>query len=148
MKTFTAIAAAAAISSVNAWDAEFLRGAQTGMFLTSEDQFEDYSCPAVGVKPSIQTYIDMALPAKLMMQNMNQGKPSPVMDLAFDAAVAFGKIYSVFDEDYDGGEFCQGLMFSKEASKVVFKIGNMIMNKSSEESLPEQKKLSLERKLS
>ena len=53
MKTssFTAIAALAAISSVNAWDPEFMRGAQTGMFLTSDEQFEDYSCPAGEINP-------------------------------------------------------------------------------------------------
>ncbi len=39
MKTFVAVAAIAAASTVNAWDAEFMRGAQTGFFLTSEEQF-------------------------------------------------------------------------------------------------------------
>ena len=71
MKTFTAIAALGAVASVNAWDPEFMRGAQTGMFLTSEDQFEDYSCPAAKVAPKMQAYIDMAQPMKMMMQNMH-----------------------------------------------------------------------------
>ena len=43
MKTFVGVAALAA--SASAFDAEFLRGAQTGMFLTSEEQFLDYDCP-------------------------------------------------------------------------------------------------------
>ena len=51
MKTFTALACMAAASTVNAWDAEFMRGAQTGMFLSGEDQFEDYSCPSVHLSP-------------------------------------------------------------------------------------------------
>ena len=54
MKTFAAIAALAAVSSVNAIDAEFMRGAQTGMFLTSEDQFEDYSCPPAEISKQVQ----------------------------------------------------------------------------------------------
>ena len=45
MKTFAGIAAiAATASTVSAFDPEFLRGAQTGMFLTSEEQFQDYEC--------------------------------------------------------------------------------------------------------
>ena len=133
MKTFAGIAAmAATVSSVSAFDPEFLRGAQTGMFLTSEDQFEDYSCEAVTIDPKIQTYIDMAAPMKMMMMNMNKGEPNPMIDMALDAAQAFGKISSIFDEDYDGGEFCKGLLFSKEASRIVFKVGNNIMNRKQE----------------
>ena len=45
MKIFAGIAAiAATASTVSAFDPEFLRGAQTGMFLTSEEQFQDYEC--------------------------------------------------------------------------------------------------------
>ena len=45
-----------------------------------------------------------------------------------DAVQAFGRISSIMGEDYEGGEFCQGLLFSNEASRIVFKIGNSIMN--------------------
>ena len=76
----------------------------------------------------------MAAPMKMMMMNMNKGEPNPMLDMALDAAQAFGKISSIFDEDYDGGEFCKGLLFSKEASKIVFKVGNNIMNKKQEEA--------------
>ena len=132
MKTFTAIAAMAATAS--AFDAEFIRGAQTGFFLTSEEQFQDYSCEAVQVDPKIQTYIDMAGPMKMMMGNMNKGEPMPLLDNALEAVQAFGKINSLFDQDYDGGEFCKGLLFSKEASRVVFKIGKQVMNKKAHET--------------
>ena len=38
MKTFAGIAAlAVTASTVSAWDAEFLRGAQTGIFLTTDE---------------------------------------------------------------------------------------------------------------
>ena len=137
MKTFAAVAAMAV--TVSAFDSEFLRGAQTGMFLTSEDQFEDYSCEPVKVDPKIQTYIDMAAPMKMMMMNMNKGEPNPLLDMALEAAQAFGKISSIFDEEYDGGEFCKGLLFSKEASKIVFKVGNNIMNKKQEEAASSNK---------
>ena len=147
MKSFAGIAAmAVTASTVSAFDPEFLRGAQTGMFLTSEDQFEDYSCSAVEVDPKIKTYLDMVGPMKMMMGNMNKGEPMPMFDTALDAIQAFGKISSLFDEEYDGGEFCKGLLFSKEASRIVFKIGNSVMNKKQEESANEapavQKQLS------
>ena len=129
MKTFAAVAIIAAASTVNAWDAEFMRGAQTGFFLTSEEQFEDYSCPVAEINPMAKTYIDMAMPMKMMFTNMNKGEPSPMIDLAFDSVLTFAKIAAVFDENYDGGEFCKGLFFSKEASKVVFAMGNQLMGR-------------------
>ena len=70
---------------------------------------------------------------KMMMSNMNKGEQNPMLDTALDAVHAFGKIYSVFDESYVGGEFCRGLIFSKEASRIAFKIGNSVMNQKKEE---------------
>ena len=147
MKTFSAIAVLAAASSVNAFDAEFMRGAQTGFFLTSEDQFEDYSCPVATIAPKYQSMLDMALPMKMMMQNMNQGKPSPALDTAFEVAMAGFKVASLFSAEYDGGEFCKGLVAAKEGSTVIFKAANMIMSPpKAEESLVNEKKLALESK--
>ena len=157
MKTFTAIAALGAIASVNAWDPEFMRGAQTGMFLTSEDQFEDYSCPPAKVAQKIQAYIDMAQPMKMMMQNMHNSqnggpnaKPSPMVtyaDIAMEAAMSMGKISSLFDEMYDGGEFCKGLLFAREASYIVFKIGTKVMNNGTvDKKVGKEEKMALEHK--
>ena len=142
MKTssFTVIAALAAISSVNAWDPEFMRGAQTGMFLTSDDQFEDYSCPLAQVKPSIQAYLDMMMPMSMMMKNMNGGEPTPWVDMAIEAAQTIGRLSSIFDENYDGGEFCRGLLLAKEASYVMFKIGNKVMNQGAAKPVASQSK--------
>ena len=133
MKTFAGIAAiAATASTVSAFDPEFLRGAQTGMFLTSEEQFQDYECETPKPDAKIQQYIDMVAPMMMMMKNMNK-VDNLMMDNALEAIQAFGKISAVFDENYEGGEFCKGLLFSKEASRVVFKIGNAMMNQKKDE---------------
>ena len=147
MKRVAAFAAIATASQVNAWDPEFMRGAQTGMFMTSEDQFEDYDCPAAKVSPQMQTYIDMAKPMQMMVQNMNKGEPMPGLEIALEFAVTVGKVMGVFSEEYDGGEFCKGLLFSKEASKVVFKVGNWMMTPAKKEEIVEKKANALESKL-
>merc|ERR1712156_457115 len=147
MKTIAAVAALAA--AANAWDAEFMRGAQTGFFLQGEEAFEDYSFPAAHMKPQVQTYIDMAKPMAQMMKNMNQGKDMPFFDFAFDSMESIGRISSLFDEDYDGGEFCKGLLFSKDAGKIVFSIGGKMMNrnKAIDEDVPSAKATALKSKL-
>merc|ERR1712156_1394428 len=122
MKRVAAFAAVAAASQVNAFDPEFMRGAQTGMFITSEDQFEDYSCPAAEVSPQMQTYIDMAKPMQMMIQNMNQNQPMPGLEIALE--------------------------FAMTAGKVVFKIGNYLMTpKKQPEEVVDKKVKALESKL-
>ena len=151
MKTFTAIAALAAASTVQAgWSADFMQGAQTGFFLTSEEQFEDYQCETARPSQKMQTYLDMAKPMQMMLQNMNKGKDGgdmPGFDLALEAVQAIGVMQTLFADEYDGGEFCQGLLFSKEASKIVFKLGKQLMNKKAAPAVADDKKLSLESKL-
>ena len=46
MKTFAiaALAAATTATTANAMNAEFLRGAQTGLFLKGENQIKDLNC--------------------------------------------------------------------------------------------------------
>ena len=75
----------------------------------------------------MQTYIDMAMPMKAMLTGMSQGKPNAGLDIAFEFAMTAAKMMSVFSGSYDGGEFCKGLLFSKDASKVVYKIGSFMM---------------------
>ena len=140
MKTFVGIAALTA--SASAFDPEFLRGAQTGFFLNGEEQFQDYDCEPAVIDPKIKTYIDMAEPMKMMMKNMSKGESNPLVDNALEVVQAFGKISAVFDENYEGGEFCKGLLFSKESSRVIFKLGNAFVNQKKDEPVikKEQKK--------
>ena len=105
------------------------------MFIQSEEQFEDYSCPTVAMNPQMKTYLDMAEPMKMMLKNMNKGEDSPMLEIAFEAAVTFAKVSSIFSAEYDGGEFCRGLLFSKEASKIVFAIGNQLMGRMTQPQL-------------
>ena len=53
MKSF-AIAALAGASVNAAFNAEFIKGAQSGIFLKSEDQIEDFQCLPATVDPKIQ----------------------------------------------------------------------------------------------
>ena len=85
---------------------------------------------------------------KMMMQNMNQGKPMPAVDTAFEVVTIGFKVASLFAPEYDGGEFCKGLVAAKEGSTVIFKADNMIMNPPKETTpLIDNKKLALESKL-
>ena len=54
---------------------------------------------------------------------MNQGKPVPAIDSLSMITNQLAIIYSLFWTEYDGGDFCQGLIFSKEVGTVFWSFG-------------------------
>ena len=76
---------------------------------------------------------------KMMMANMNKGEPNPMLDQALEMVQSFGKISAIMDESYEGGQFCKGLLFSKEATKVLWKIGNTVINQKKDEPVITEK---------
>merc|ERR1712061_557173 len=70
----------------------------------------------------------------MMVKNMKNGEPTPWLDMVIETSSSFGKISSIFDENYDGGEFCKGLLLAKEASFVISKLGSKIMSQGNKPS--------------
>ena len=93
----------------------------------SESQMEDYSCPDIVITQQVQTYMDMVLPMKMMFENMNKGVHNPMVDLVEKSTHQIGRLYSLFGEDYDGGDFCKGLLFSHEAAQLVLNLGRNVL---------------------
>ena len=120
MRTF---ALALTMAASHAISSEFIRGCETGIFITSEEQMNDYACPEVVIPEQVRTYMDMIKPMKMMMENMNKGQHNPMVDFIDSSAQQVGRLYALFSDDYDGGEFCKGLIFSHEAGQLVLTIG-------------------------
>ena len=56
----------------------------------------------------------------------NSKKKGPLDELVNSIETA-ETLVAVFDESYDGGDFCQGLIFSRESSKIMTSIGDVFM---------------------
>ena len=57
-----------------------------------------------------------------MAQNMNNGQPIPTFDFIHKHSKSCAKILSVFNDEYDGGEYCQGLIVAREVVKLLQQI--------------------------
>ena len=123
MRTF---ALAMMMASSQAISSEFINGCQTGIFITSEEQMNDYACPEVVIPEQVKTFMDMIAPMKMMMENMNKGQHNPMVDFIDTSSQQIGRIYALFSDDYDGGEFCKGLIFSHEAGQLVLTVGRSL----------------------
>lgn len=129
---FKTISTVALLQLVNAEiTSEFMSGAQTGIFLSSEEEFVDYSCPEPEMSAQVENYINMYNSAKMMMgittknKKVKAGEPEPEVNpmAAFFAKIDLfkdqvGTIMSVMDESYEGGDFCSGLTVAFEVRRV------------------------------
>ena len=126
--TRTLFVAACLAASAVAFTPEFLQGCETGICLGDEAQFKDYSCPMPTIAPQAKMYLDMILPMKGMVEGMNQGQKIPALESLTSVTTQISVLYSLFNTDYDSGEFCKGLIFSKELSTILLTFGRNIFN--------------------
>ena len=56
----------------------------------------------------------------------------------FEAINLVSEIKGVFSENYDGGEFCKGLLFSKDASKIFLKLSEKVWGSSAAKASPKK----------
>ena len=101
-----AFVSALLIATATAYSAEFIQGAETGIFLGDEQSFADYNCQMPKMDQTAKGWIEMLTPLKVMMENMNNGEPSPMMDSLTAITKQLAIIYSLFWGDYTGGDFC------------------------------------------
>ena len=78
--------------------------------------------------PQAKIYMDMFTPLKGMIEGMNQGKHIAALDTLTEVTKQLSIIYSLYFTEYDGGEFCKGLIFSKEMSTVLLTFGRNIFS--------------------
>ena len=80
------------------------------------------------IAPQAKMYLDMILPMKGMVEGMNQGQKIPALESLTSVTTQISVLYSLFNTDYDSGEFCKGLIFSKELSTILLTFGRNIFN--------------------
>lgn len=122
----TAFVSACFVASALAWSPEFMQGIETGIFLSDETHFKDYSCAMPMLDPQAKVMIDMITPFKAMAENMNQGKHVAILDTLSDMTKQIAILYSLFQTEYDGGDFCMGLILSKEVATILLAFGKNI----------------------
>lgn len=126
MKAFVS---ALILATAVALNSEFIQGAETGLFMTSEAQFEDYKCEMPVIDKQIKGWIDMLTPMKTMMEAMNQGQPNKMMNMLDEITKELGIIYTLGPwGEYEGGDFCRGLILSKEMMTVFWHVAGDMMH--------------------
>ena len=112
---------------------DFLLGFESGLFLRQNtQQFQDYNCPDQEVDSKEVGEFKKALgPIKgLAAMIGGGGKPDPTINEIMDTLElfvgSFDKFIGVFDAEYTGGDFCAGLTFGMQGSKMLEKVATML----------------------
>ena len=121
MKTFAACMLAAGAA---AFDPDFMAGIQKGAFVMGDDAIYGGAneCPHVTLTPQVLQITNMAKPALMMMQNMNQGQEIPFIHTIEQAIDEFGLLFSLWT-GYEGSEFCKGMILAHEVASFALKAG-------------------------
>jgi len=111
MKKAMALAALSSTAVQALEQDEFFRGAQIGMFSGDDINLDDYSCPdPLQSNTMIAPMIAVLQPA--YKRSLERVKNKQLFESALDGLATFVRAFSVTLESYDGGNFCQGLLFA------------------------------------
>jgi hypothetical protein len=98
---------------------DFFSGMKTGIFIQTEQQLEDYSCP-MPVSGDMVKQAEAMMP---MVKEMTKSMPSAhIFESMFELTHQGAVIYSLFMTEYDGGEYCKGLIFAKNMGNILSKL--------------------------
>ena len=138
MKSCLTIAATATLASAG-FSNEFIKGMQTGAFITAARQLDDYNCPEPEIDPKAEKGLNMLNMAKNFMPKGGKAQKEEVdtsakktfgsssktaqkepdmFDKIDDYADQLVTIYSVMSRQYEGGDFCQGIIVGYEGRSV------------------------------
>ena len=105
-------------------DNEFIRGAQIGMQIglngmeDASKALEDYSCEKAQPTGKLETYASMVKNLKNVFKMASSPADHNQRGGVFDRIEQVINIMAIYDENYDGGKFCQGLLFAIESMKL------------------------------
>ena len=118
----TAAFSAIAVASASALSSEFTSGFTKGIFMKDQAQFDAFECPAAVMPEDLSNILNMVQPMMNMMKGMNKdGADNDTIEKIVQAGTEYAKVMAIFN-DYEGGDFCQGLLASKEAQSVMYKV--------------------------
>ena len=127
LKTLVTSAIVANIAEAG-FSTDFIKGIQTGTFITNEKSLADYQCPEPEISSRVENYqtrYNMAKGVLAPKKSSRASRDSPVTDSGptlFDKIDQFSDqlaiVMSVTEKDYEGGDFCAGLIVGFEGRQV------------------------------
>ena len=111
---------------------EFFNGAEVGLTVIDNFEFQDYSCYLPEPTGPVQNYLKMVEPLKLLLNTTAaKGREThPLSDFLgyiTGSIESIGTFFSLLSPNYDSGEFCQGLSIAYLSKQFYDFMSNTLM---------------------
>jgi hypothetical protein len=95
---------------------DFVTGFESGIFIRDESRiFEDYSCQEMHVDSNSESLNKMIATFKFMAAMLKIDEAKQLVDAIEVFLKSISQMVGIFG-DYDGGEFCSGLIFGNSGA--------------------------------
>ena len=120
---------------------DFLAGFEAGIFVRDDKTlFADYSCSEPGKDSDLVLQAKrLVTPMRLVAGLANDERISSTVEAVEAFVLTISDVTSVFTGEYDGGDFCSGLIFGKDGSKMMLQIAQAFIRAPPKEHHPEMK---------
>jgi len=120
---------------------DFISGFEAGVYVRNDDRaYGEYNCPKPEANDALARQVQGLITPMKLMGNMMAGGGSGDKHIKeiTDAIAVFIEgvieLMSLFRGDYDQGDFCSGLVFGRDGSKMLLQLASAFVKHSDKES--------------
>ena len=106
---------------------DFLTGFESGIFLRDNNELDNYGCPEPRPAGPLQNVKEMMMPIKMMsgfMQDKNVEQMISTVELFVQSLSSLMAVFT----NYEGGEFCSGLIFGANGAAMLTNIAKTLLS--------------------
>jgi len=104
---------------------DFLKGFETGILIRDDPRaLHDYSCPEPDEPETsfVSGFTKAIGPMNMMAKLSKDPRLESVASKITLFVTTLNDVMGIFDEAYDAGDFCRGLIFGKDGAKMLYEI--------------------------
>lgn len=109
---------------------EFLQGFDTGLLVRQDElAFKDYSCPEVdSADANIGRLMQYIGPLKMVSEFVQSESLKNLSSTIEMFLVSMRDFMGVFNHEYDGGDFCKGLIFGRDGANMLYQVAGTLVS--------------------
>ena len=121
---------------------EFLQGFDTGILVRSDNRaFKDFQCPIPDVRnEGLKKLNQLTGPMKMAATFANNDQLTALTNSLETFVSSMQDMMGVFNADYDGGDFCKGLIFGRDGSNMLYEVAQTFVDDADKREYESQKK--------
>lgn len=107
---------------------DFVQGFESGIFLRTAEDLQEYGCPEARPVGPFGNLKEMLAPLKAMGAFFPDKNVESILSTVDVFANSISQLLSVFSNNYEGDDFCSGLIFGSNGAQMLVNIARTVIN--------------------